>query len=94
MLASKLAPHKLPLKVLSKKLSSVECTSLNGANFKTHQFGRFRARQASQIAVENDDPQVLSKLANCLKQCRPTFGFVKDFFRRRPPLAISRSPYP
>jgi hypothetical protein len=32
--------------------------------------------------VENDDPQVLSKLTNCLKQCRPTFGFAKGFFRR------------
>jgi hypothetical protein len=70
--------------VLSKKLSSAECTSLNGADRETQEFGGFRACQTFQIAVENDDPQVLSKLTNCLKQCRPTFGFAKDFFRRRP----------
>ena len=34
--------------------------------------------------MQNDDPQVLSKLINCLKQSRPTFGFAKDFFRRGP----------
>jgi hypothetical protein len=70
--------------VLSKKLSSVECTSLNGADRETQEFGGFSACQTFQIAVENDDPQVLSKLTNCLKQYRPTFGFAKGFFRRRP----------
>jgi hypothetical protein len=62
----------------------VECTRLNGADRETQEFGGFRACQAFQIAVENDHPQVLSKLTNCLEQCRPTFGFAKDFFRRRP----------
>jgi hypothetical protein len=63
---------------------------VQGAFEDTQEFGGFRACKTVQIAVENDDPQVLPKLTNCLKQCRPTFGFAKDFFRRRPAVRNGR----
>ncbi|HTZ48683.1 MAG TPA: hypothetical protein VMH20_13895 [Verrucomicrobiae bacterium] len=56
---------------------------LNGGDGKTQKAGGLRASEASQLAVQHDNLQLLSKPSNCLKQDRVTFTFAKDFFWSR-----------
>ncbi|HTA60716.1 MAG TPA: hypothetical protein VK805_21360 [Candidatus Baltobacteraceae bacterium] len=58
----------------------MKCAPLNGAHGQAKTPSGLRAGQALHLAVQNDDPQVLSKPSNCLKQGRASFAFAEDFF--------------
>src|SRR5208282_4914474 len=66
--------------MLPQKPPRVKRARLNGGDGETQKPSGFRASQTFQLAVKNDDPQVLSKPSNCLKQGRAAFAFAKDFF--------------
>jgi len=69
--------------MLPQKPPRVKRARLNGGDSETQKSSSFRVSQTFQLAVQNDDPLVLSKPSNCLKQGRAAFAFAKDFFWSR-----------
>src|SRR5271154_6253841 len=66
--------------MLPQKPPRVKRARFNRGDGETQKSSGFRASQAFQLALQNDDPQVLSKPSNCLKQGRAAFAFAKDLF--------------